>query len=190
MTLGRKTTEASTRRRVLARCVVAALLLLGSLLLTACDHVGIPERPRTAYALEFEGMWDAPRRGSRHVEVDGYGPIGTLVIEDSCVLIIEDVSHERIIVLLPQLLPRYRPAVPFQTDEGMRLRSKYSRREYAIAWLPTLFDEESQSLWVGTSERITTDGQVSLGNSSSEEHVKKCDADRSFRADHIERWPY
>lgn len=181
MTLSKK---AGSRRwrQCLAKCTTLVLPLLTATLLTGCDHVGIPERPSTAYAPEFEGMWEHPRRGSGLVE-GGYLWEGTLVIEDSCALVIEGGSQERIMLLLPRLTPRYRPSEARQPDAALR------GPEYAIAWLPTLYDEESQSLWVGDGERVTVGDRVSLGGFSSGEHKEKCDADWSFRADSIERWP-
>lgn len=168
--------------RRLVRYTTLAVILLSSPLLAACDHVGLPERPSTAYAPEFEGMWDPPRRGSS-LEEGGYLWEGTLAIEDSCVLVIEGGSQERIMVLLPRLTPRYRPAESRQPGADLR------GPEYAIAWLPTLYDEDSQSLWVGNGERVTDGDRVSLGGFSSGAHIEKCDADWSFRADSIERWP-
>lgn len=183
----RSTDESPSRRsyHVLsrsARCTALALPLLSAALLAGCDHVGIPERPRTAYAPEFEGMWEHPRRGSG-LEDGGYLWEGTLIIEDSCVLVIEDESQERIMVLLPRLTPRYRPSDSRQTDTDI------GGPEYAIAWLPTLYDEKSQSLWVGADERVTVGDRVALVGFSSGDHIEKCNADWSFRAERIERWP-
>ena len=164
------------------RCATLVLLILSSLVLAGCGRVGIPERPRTAYAPEFEGMWEHPRRGSPLVE-DGYVREGTLAIEGSCVLIVEGGSQERLMLLLPRLLPLYRPPASDNRD------IQAGGPEYAAAWLPTLHDEESQSLWVGSGERARAGDRVSVSGFSSGDHVEKCNADWSFRADHIEQWP-
>lgn len=184
MTLSKNAAAASScgGHQRLAKCITLVLPLLSATLMTGCDHVGIPERPSTAYAAEFEGMWDPPRRGTG-LEEGGYLREGTLAIQDSCVLIIEGGSKERIMVLLPRLMPRYRPSESRQPDAAS------SGPEYAIAWLPTLYDEESQSLWVGDGERVTVGDRVALVGFSSRKHIERCDADWSFRADHIERWP-
>ncbi|MXV88660.1 MAG: hypothetical protein F4117_15730 [Acidimicrobiales bacterium] len=174
--------ELGRSRTRLARYTALALLLSSSPLLAACDHVGIPERPSTAYAPDFEGMWDHPRRGSGLIH-DGYLREGELIIEDSCVLIIEGGSQERIMLLLPRLKPRYGPSASRQADDEI------AGLEHAIAWLPTLYDEESQSLWVGAGEAVSVGGRVTVSGFSSRDHFEKCDADWSFRANSIERWP-
>ncbi|MXX44196.1 MAG: hypothetical protein F4Z53_14225 [Acidimicrobiales bacterium] len=108
---------------------------------------------------------------------------GTLAIEGSCVLVIEGGTQERIMLLLPRLTPRYRPSDARRADAASR------GPEYAIAWLPTLYDEESQSLWVGAGEAVSVGGRVTVSGFSSRDHFEKCDADWSFRANSIERWP-
>lgn len=164
------------------RQLIAALVTVASLVLAGCGHIGVPERPGSAYAPDFEGMWEHPRRGSSVVE-GGYVREGTLAIEGSCVLIIEDASQERLMLLLPRLLPFYRPPASGSRDAQAR------GPDYAAAWLPTLYDDESQSLWVGSGERVRAGDRVSVSGFSSGEHVEKCNADWSYRADHIEQWP-
>lgn len=127
-------------------------------------------------------MWERPKRGSGLVH-GGYVREGTLAIEGSCVLVIEGGTQERIMLLLPRLTPRYRPSDARRADAASR------GPEYAIAWLPTLYDEESQSLWVGAGEAVSVGGRVTVSGFSSRDHFEKCDADWSFRANSIERWP-
>ncbi len=167
-----------------AACSTLALLIAGTLL-AGCDHVGIPdipERPYTAFAPEFKGMWDYPLRSSGLIE----GLIlrdGILRVEGSCVLVIEGGSSERIMLLLPRLDPIFRPSASRRADEEIR------GTEYAIAWLPTMYDEDSQSLWVGTSERVRVGDHVVITGWSVDDHREECDADWSWRVDYIEQWP-
>ena len=166
-----------------AACAALALLVAGALL-AGCDHVGvgIPERPATAFAPEFKGMWEYPLRSSGLVEGVSMEE-GILTVEGSCVLVIQGGSDERVMLLLPRLEPRFRPSASRQTDQKVR------GTEYAIAWLPTMYDEDSQSLWLGTGERVRVGDRVVISGWSDGEHREECDADWSWRVDYIEQWP-
>ncbi len=180
--------ERPTRRAAAgATCTALALVIAGTLL-AGCDHVGvrIPERPSAAFAPEFKGMWDYQRLGDFSATSDSL-LAGILAIEGECALVIDAESpyeyERRTMLLLPRLMPRFRPSTSRYTDEDVR------GLEHAIAWLPTLYDDDSQSLWVGAGERVAIGDRVSLSGWPTDEQREECDADWSWHAMHIEQWP-
>ncbi len=149
-------------------------------------------------------MWQHPRRGT-YGFAHTMGLEGRLVIEGNCVLVIDDSGLEqpgrRTMLLLPDLVPHFRtPPLHRSDDHGRGF-------EHAIAWLPTLYDEESQSLWVGRSDRIKVGDKVvasfanPIDTSDTSQDSEKmpepwppheqydCDADDSWLTDYIEHWP-
>lgn len=101
-------------------------------------------RPDSAVEREFAGMWDYPRVG--YWEWSNSELTGTLAIEGDCVLVIESFTEQRVLISLPRSLPVFDPG---ERPTGI---------EHAKDWLPTVYEAETNSLWVGAS------GQVRVGD--------------------------